>query len=530
MKSAARALCPLLFLLSPFAHAQAGAPPGNFAYCQVEDSGKRRIWVSQVFPAPAQSGFLGSALATEFHAHVATLGGAGNKNCVVTVGREQADATRAEIAAIMGKRTFGIKVYDWRDVNWTPGAALYAATVPAPAVAATRFVYCRHTDVAVRKMVLTQAYPYTMPPIDDPAHYAELERQAGAFGNHAAASEGVARAGLCIASDTRAEAEKSRGDYRKAFSLSRIGIVDIAWTPPAPAAGAAPTASAVATSTIPAARVAPGASPVDDVEAEFWRRIASSTQAQDFEDYLVAYPQGRHAPIARLETRRLRGGAGGATAAPPLAAPAVPAIPPSAMARLIADNAFFRVPAGNGEAVQRAGTRLVNKTVPVMMDTTVRRSAGGNVCQMDQVIIANGGSVEFRTTTGGSSWAGLIPISQRSQSINSYASSEYTLELTGVTGLEGQPFPLVAGNRFGFTATFESVGGAIPAGAGTNQMKWSCEVGASGPASTTIPGMAGGQTELRCRTEFVNLNLPAQEAVIVWYEGPGCFVQDPTRG
>jgi hypothetical protein len=74
--------------------------PASYAYCTVEDTGNREIWVSQVFPVPASTRPLGLELATQFHTHVGGLGGAGNKQCVVAP-RADVEATRAKIYEIM---------------------------------------------------------------------------------------------------------------------------------------------------------------------------------------------------------------------------------------------------------------------------------------------------------------------------------------------------------------------------------------------------------------------------------------------
>ncbi|MHB8912888.1 MAG: hypothetical protein ACYC42_09640 [Lysobacter sp.] len=539
MRHVAFAAFALLFLAPSVGWAQAAAETGRFAYCSVEDTGGRTIWVSRVFPAPGRVDFLGTQLATEFHTHVGTLGGTGNKQCLVTLSRATAEETRARIAAIMGKRVFGIRVYKWHDVQWTPSAATYADTAPAATVATPKFIYCRTVDTDKRILVASEIFVQTLPPLGDPVHLQELGRYAGEFGARAAATQSIA-AGmpLCIASDTRPEADKSRNDFRKAFPFAGIHKVDLMWTPgSAPAAPSAPVVAAPATTA-----AAPAAGPADEVEEDFWRRISASTTAEDFQDYLAAYPQGRHAPVARLEAKRLsRGGAKSATPAKAVSAAATvaagaasnapvadPAHPINAeVGRQIASAAFFQLPAaGTGESARRVGTRIVNKTVPVTLDTTVQRVPGSNQCRLEMTSLA-GADGAFKTAASGQSWAGFIPLSMRSRMSSQYANVDGVFSMVAIDKLVGQPFPLVAGNTFGFTTTFENVDNST----GTTRFgqDWSCRVGATGPASASIPGMAGEQTELQCHMGYVGLTLPAQDPVIVWYSAAGCFVQDPTR-
>lgn len=532
------------FCLAPGAAFAQAATDGLHTYCQVEDTGKRDIWVSQVFATPPGTDLLATALATEFHRHVGTLGGAGNKICVTAVSRAAAEETRAKIAAIMGKRSFGIRVYDWHDVNWTPSAAAYA-NVPPPPVAAANFVYCRFADTDKRVLVTSDIFVQTMPPRNDGAHFQELSRYGSEFGARAAAAEGVDSQGaLCIASDTQAEAEKSRNDYKKAFPFSGIKKVDLPFAPgPAPApkaaapAGAATIAARAATQPV-AVR---SSGPTDDVEEDFWGRVSASKHVRDFEDYLSAYPQGRHAPVARLEIRRLGGPIEPARIVPAnpgvIAGPASmasvaapgPAYPINEdIAKLIAGSWFFQqVPAGQGVAVSRSGSRIVNNTVPVTTDAKMQRLVGSDQCRLEHTTLAGGGAM-LKTTTTGLTWAGFLPLSLRSSLASQHTvAANNVIKLVGIDKIAGQPFPLVAGKAFSIVATFENIDDS----ANTTRygQQWNCRVGATMPASMTIPGMAGEQTEVTCRMNYVALKLPPQNAVMTWYSAAGCFIQDPTR-
>lgn len=285
--------------------------PGTqyFSYCQVEDTGGRKIWVSQVFPPPPGTAFPDNTMATEFHTYVGTLGGAGNKNCLLALTPEKAAETRAKIEAIMRKKTFGISVYKWHDVNWTSSAQVATMPVgPAP-----QFIYCRGVDTNSRKLVTTMVFTQILPPANDAARYSVLDRFASEF-KASINAQGISdQSPLCIASDTQAEAEKSRNDFRKAFAFSGVKKIDLYWSPgPAPVIAPIEPKPAVSAKTVPKNVQKAEAKPVaeDDVEADFWKRIANSTHAEDFDDYLAAFPNGRHAPIARLEAKRLRRPAG----------------------------------------------------------------------------------------------------------------------------------------------------------------------------------------------------------------------------
>ena len=135
MKSFVAAVLALSCLASSPAFAQASAS-GPYTYCWVKDPNKHEVWLSPAFPAPTGTDPAGTALASEFKAHVATLGGAAatDKLCVTAESREVAEARRrAEIAAIMRKRSFGIRIYDLHEVSWSPSAATSVGAVPAPA-------------------------------------------------------------------------------------------------------------------------------------------------------------------------------------------------------------------------------------------------------------------------------------------------------------------------------------------------------------------------------------------------------------
>jgi hypothetical protein len=530
MKLAVAALFAVVGVLLPTSGIAQADPASSFhSYCQVEDTGGREIWVSQVFPTPAGVELMDTRMASDFHRHVATLGGSGNKICVTAVTRAAAEETRAKIAAIMGKRSFGIRVYDWHDVAWAPPAGAYASA--APPAAATAQLYCRFTDTDKHVLVTSPLFAQVLPPPSDGRRFQELNRYAADFGARAAAEHGVNAAGaLCLASDTVAEADKSRTDYRASFPFSGIKKVDVAFTPSAAPAAGAPAAPA--TSAMPAAATRAAAAPSaasDDVEEDFWRRIASSTTAEDFDDYLAAYPLGRHAPVARLESRRLRRGGTSSSAASshPPSTPASTDYPiDPTVADLVARGWFFAAPAGQGAPLSRSGKRIVNGSVPVSVTSTLQRLPGGNLCRIEVASVA-GDSAPLTTEADGLTWVGFLPLSLRMKQSGSFGVIDSVFRLVSVDKTIRKPFPLVAGNIFTLAASFENMNAS---GASTRfGQEWNCRVGASAAASTTIPGMAGGQTEVACDMSFTGVKLPARHPVMVWYDAAGCFMEDPTR-
>ncbi|MBW8824477.1 MAG: hypothetical protein JF567_09720 [Xanthomonadales bacterium] len=501
----------LLCLCSISGLAHAAEP--QFAYCSVNDAGGRNIWVSQIFPAPPNTDPLGNELATEFHSYVGTLGGSGDKSCVVAP-RQALEDLRVKIAGIMGKRSFGIRVYKWHDVQWTPSASMYARTAPAPAVASDSYVYCRTTDADARKQVTSGIFVSKLPPMSDSEHYATLTRYAQAFARSAAASHRVAPDALCIASDTQAEADKSRNDYRHAFPFSGIKIIELPWTPDP--ALASPPATAVQRST-PVANVPASAASAtgagDDVEAEFWARIGKSRQIADYKDYLAAFPQGRHAPIARMEIRRL-GGTVDASVAPPAApvvqTPQAHAVN-DALSRRVATEKFFQIPAGNGSPIERSGKRMVG-TVPVTTTMRVQRMAGGNQCQIHSESTAGSGGTSATTTVEGAAWAGLLPLDSTVRSSNAYGTSQFAVRTISVEALQGQPFPLVEGGTFGYT--FIQRTSPATGNPKDSTITMQCVVGATNSGT------------LQCTRTFSTPGMKPQQLRMHWDGAAGCFVQD----
>lgn len=249
--------------------AQAPAPSRSaFAFCSVTDTGSvpAKVWASPVFETSYRddaSGWLqrSNELASEFHRQVGALGGAGNKDCTLGPGREEALAQREQQRAIWSKRLFLMKVGSWRDVDWTPPP--WNAAAPAPAQT-TRYFHCYATQVDIpdrsdlARTVASQVF--AMPSGADPmAVYAQSAAYAEEFKQtvraHGQPDEGT----TCTAYDTQGEAGKASHDYRKLFGGFNTKFAEVAWMPSAraPAAVAASPASPSATPIAAAAAAAP---------------------------------------------------------------------------------------------------------------------------------------------------------------------------------------------------------------------------------------------------------------------------------
>ncbi len=169
---------------------------------------------------------------------------------------------------------------------------------------------------------------------------------------------------------------------------------------------------------------------------------------------------------------------------------------------------------------------MVNKTLPVSSDTTLRRVPGSNQCHLEQTVLAGEGGM-YKTVASGETWAGFIPLNMSSQMSSKRGVIDSVLKAVAIEKTVGKPFPLVAGNTFGWSVSYESLNNSTDIA--RYGQDWSCTVGASAPASTTIPGMAGKQTEVQCHLSFISVPAPPQDQVYFWYDAAGCFMQDPTR-
>ena len=262
---AAVVACVFMACLSPTLRAQSPAPPATqhaFSYCSVTDTAGHKVWASPVFEyeyAPTDAGQFSRTqdMATEFHAFIGSMGGAGDKDCVLAEGGQpEIEAHRSEIRAIMTRRFMGIvSTHKWMDVTWTPKpwSPATAATKPA---AVTKYFYCYASDMAPDKRATVAALVFEMSVdnSDPAAAYAQATAYGKEFTRDVAAAHGLAQAyPECYFKDTRAEAEKALHDYRKLFSGFNLRFTDVTWRPTQESAATPPA------TTTPVAPVTPAA-------------------------------------------------------------------------------------------------------------------------------------------------------------------------------------------------------------------------------------------------------------------------------
>jgi hypothetical protein len=265
---AAAVACVFMGCLSPTLRAQSVVPPATkhaFSYCSVIDTAGHKVWASPVFEYeydPANAGQFSRTedMATEFHAFIGSMGGAGDKACQFAYGGQaELEALRNESRAILTRRFMGIvSTHKWMDVTWTP-KPWNPATAAAKPAAVTKYFYCYASDMAPDKRATVAALVFEMS-VDnsDPvAAYTQATAYGKEFTRDVAAAHGLAQAQPeCYFKDTRAEAEKALHDYRKLFSGFNLRFTDVTWHP---TQGSAATPPVVTTPAAPAAE--PGAVP-----------------------------------------------------------------------------------------------------------------------------------------------------------------------------------------------------------------------------------------------------------------------------
>ncbi|MGH8028151.1 MAG: hypothetical protein ACREO0_15645 [Pseudoxanthomonas sp.] len=229
-----------------------------FAFCTVTDTGsaQAKIWASPVFPFSfPRSDVAGfgrlNTVAGEFLQYIAALGGAGDKQCVSLATRAEAEAMREEQRAIWSKRVYLIKIGDWREVPWTP-APWDPVTAVAPPAQLTKYFRCYNTEVDIpdrsdlSRTVASGVFAMPVPGNEPLSMYAQANAYAEEF-KQTVRAHGVADQGtMCVPHDTAAEADKAQRDYRRIFSGFNQKFIDVAWSP-----GAQPAAAAPSTATTP---------------------------------------------------------------------------------------------------------------------------------------------------------------------------------------------------------------------------------------------------------------------------------------
>jgi hypothetical protein len=402
-----------------------------------------------------------------------------------------------------------------------------------------RFGYCFAVDVPSRTLWTTPVYEFDIPH----GHlFEQTEQDKAQF--RARIAQGAPLAAdtdaVCTYKATRAEAETDIENTRKAFRFSRVDWKQVAWNPTSARPAAAPASMLPASPPTQVDTPAQKARPPEtgNIETDFWNRIADSQVPEDFDDYLKAFPKGRHAPLARLEARRLRRGTSSpaATAAP--IASAAPVSPVQAsnleapVAQALAGDPFFRMPAGKGAQATWAGRRMVSTRVgdrviqtPLVQTSTLKRD--GDTCRIDVHVETGTGSDVFTTDSHGATWAGFVPLDLAGRTSSKYGTSDSTVRAIALRHGTQPLFPLQAGATANFSVTTRN---AYQSQSSDFEQAWTCRVGATVAAATLLPGTPGDATELTC--EMTMPGIPGGTSfaqVYQWLGDVGCFVQDPNR-
>ncbi len=216
------------------------SPTTGYVLCTLTDIGHTpaRIWASPVFESNVAAYDMEALnrLAGAFHRHAAGLGGAGEKSCVATNTRAEAEALRQEQRALWDKRTFFVKAGSWHDVPWTPPADVLVARNPEQAQ--TRYFRCHATltDVPGRiDIAWTVSSGVFEKPVPGDRALAAAMEQAHSYREEfktVAQAAGIpAELSSCFPYDTRGEADKAERDYRRLIGGFNTKYNVIAWVP-----------------------------------------------------------------------------------------------------------------------------------------------------------------------------------------------------------------------------------------------------------------------------------------------------------
>lgn len=290
-----------LFLCVHAATALSEAPVAErgYAFCTVTDTGSTpaKVWASPVmaveYPGDDPAGFRRSLdLASEFLEAVQARGGQGAKNCNVTATLQEAAQLRAEAEAIWNKRTFMIKIGDWREVAWTPKP--WAPTA-APA-STTRYFLCSamQTDlpdrIAISRSVASGIITREVPGARALEATFELNQAFSREFQAVVQAHGLPVQGSCSPYDSLAEAQYALQQQRKLMDGFNQKYTEVAWEPSASATELA-QAEAHAPAPVFTQFVTPATSPL----------AATPTPAASDRFYCVA-GISRSKPVENLET------------------------------------------------------------------------------------------------------------------------------------------------------------------------------------------------------------------------------------
>jgi len=200
---------------------------------------------------------------------------------------------------------------------------------------------------------------------------------------------------------------------------------------------------------------------------------------------------------------------------------------------LVANSPFFMLPSGDYAPFE---THIVKNDVKSKSDvtTSVARVAGSPVCRSTHDSITSSGNsskwmLKWETLT----WAGLFALNSHVSQINQFAPSTSTTQVTRLDKLIGQPFPLKAENTFSWEVTYDyemtyhkTSDKPEKVTKSASVWQYSCQVGATSPASVVKPGLKGLATALACTvTQQGGLSKPLAPATYYWLDSVGCFVK-----
>lgn len=211
----------------------------------------------------------------------------------------------------------------------------------------------------------------------------------------------------------------------------------------------------------------------------------------------------------------------------PAIAPPPVALPIQAeLADLIAHSPFFKLPTGNFVPFKtRAAMNIGGQTMDVT--TSIVRVPDSPLARWSKDIFFDDKQNQ-PTKMESLGWAGLINLSSHTSEISMNGYKSFTVQATRLDKLTGQPFPLKAGNVFGWEVTDKGSGWIQDPNKHEpfimSITRYKCTVGTTGPASAIQADIPGSATALTCSESFNNG--PEQTRIFHWFDRVGSFVQD----
>lgn len=228
----------------------------------------------------------------------------------------------------------------------------------------------------------------------------------------------------------------------------------------------------------------------------------------------------------------------GRPSASPTSAPAAEELPSDPafpiqpdVAKSIANSPFFKLPAGNYAPFERH--KVTPGRSPVDEQMSVARVTGSPLCRNSKKHIL-GKERDTTSDEGRLTWAGLIPLYQHKDYVTRFTITT-SAQTTQIDKLSGQPFPLKSGSIFGWEVTYpyentQKFDGHQEVDKDTVVEQFSCQVGATGPASVIQDGLQGSETEVVCIRKWAYLvdrdfGNDSYQFSYHWIDSVGCFVQ-----